>query len=73
MKLPRRHAPRLFALFMAFNMSMLMSAVLTFVNLGEAGFPGRWLHAWGVAFVVALPLILVLAPLGQRFVAKVTG
>ncbi|HSW11633.1 MAG TPA: DUF2798 domain-containing protein [Solimonas sp.] len=72
MKIPRRHAPRLFALFMAFSMSMLMSAVLTLVNLGPAGFPGPWLHAWTVAFIVALPLILLLAPLGQRFVAAIT-
>lgn len=72
MKLPRRHAPKLFALFMASCMSCLMSAFITFVNLGAGAFPHPWLHNWGLAFCVALPCVMLLAPIGQRFVARFT-
>ena len=72
MPIPKKHEELVFAVFMAFTMSMLMSAMVTLLNLGLAGFPWRWLRAWSIAFTVALPLILVLAPLGRRFAAAVT-
>ena len=71
-KLPRRHAPKLFALFMAACMSGLMSALLTFINIGVGAFPQPWLHNWGIAFCIAQPCILVLDPIGQRVVAHLT-
>ena len=71
--LPRRYADLAFATFMAFSMSMLMSSMITAINLGAAGFPERWLRAWGIAFTVALPLILVLAPIGRRLVEKISA
>ena len=72
MRLPRSYAEPAFALFMSFTMSMLMSAMVTLLNLGSAGFPDRWLRAWGIAFCVALPLVLILAPIGRRLVARIT-
>ena len=70
--LPKKFENVAFVFFMAFCMSMIMSAIVTMLNLGAAGFPERWLRAWSIAFSIAFPLILVLAPLGRKFAAAVT-
>lgn len=72
MKFPRRHADRLFAVFMAASMSGIMSLLLTLLNVGTRAIPWQWLHNWGIAFVIALPCILLLAPIGRRLVTKIT-
>lgn len=71
MRIAKKFEDFVFVLFMAFTMSMLMSAMVTFINLGIGGFPERWLRAWGIAFAVALPLILILSPIGRRIAAAV--
>lgn len=72
MKIPKRHAPKAFATFMALSMSCLMSALITWINVGASAFPMPWLRNWGVAFVIALPTILVLAPVGHRLIDRIT-
>ncbi|WP_346838147.1 DUF2798 domain-containing protein [Microbulbifer sp. SAOS-129_SWC] len=65
--LPTRFYTPVFALFMSCMMSLLMSALVTFMNTGiDAGFPQRWLHAFGAAWVVAFPLVSFIAPLAHR-------
>ena len=67
-KLPAKAYNTVFAFFMGLMMSCLMSAVVTWRNVG--GFPPdyamKWAVAWVTAFVVAFPLILVVAPLARR-------
>lgn len=71
--LPARFAPWLFALFMSLFMSFLMSGVLTLVNLGPVpGFVRLWLHAFGVAWVIAFPCALVVTPLVRCIVTALT-
>lgn len=71
--MPVRYARVVFALFMAGNMSMLMSLVITLFNLRSTWTFNHWaLHAWPLAFSVAFPLILILAPVGQRLAARLT-
>lgn len=72
MRLEPRHAKVAFALFMATSMSMVMSLVITLFNLRSHWDVQHWLHAWLLAFGVAFPLILILAPLGQKLVARLT-
>jgi hypothetical protein len=55
-------------------MACLMSGVLTgFYNGLNAQFFGKWLHAFSVAWPIAFPGILVLAPIVQRLVKKLTS
>lgn len=70
--IPKAQAPKAFAGFMALSMSCAMSALITFINVGASAFPMPWLRNWGVAFVIAFPVVLVLAPLGQRLIARFT-
>lgn len=44
---------------MAFIMSFIISAGLTFWNVGAAGFMMVWPTAWFRAFVIALPCVFI--------------
>ncbi|MDW8478740.1 MAG: DUF2798 domain-containing protein [Xanthomonadales bacterium] len=60
-----------FRLILAFYlgglMSLLMSGVITLLNLGlVADFGARWLRAWLPAWAVASPVAFLVAPLAQR-------
>lgn len=70
-KLPVRLFQPLFGLFMAFFMSFLMSGAITAINVGlPPDFFSRWIHSWGLAFMLAYPAILIVAPLARRLTLK---
>ena len=66
-KLPVRLFQPIFGLFMALFMSFLMSGAITALNIGfPPDFANRWMHSWGIAFLLAYPAILIVAPLARR-------
>lgn len=70
-KLPVRLFQPLFGLFMAFFMSFLMSGAITALNIGlPPDFLARWMHSWGMAFVLAYPAILIVAPVARRLALR---
>ena len=70
-KLPVRLFQPLFGLFMAFFMSFLMSGAITELNIGfPPDFLARWMHSWGMAFVLAYPAILIVAPVVRRLALR---
>ncbi len=70
-KLPVRLFQPLFGLFMAFFMSFLMSGAITAINVGlPPDFFSRWMHSWGLAFMLAYPAILIVAPIARRLTLK---
>lgn len=70
-KLPVRLFQPLFGLFMAFFMSFLMSGAITALNIGfPADFFSRWMHSWGIAFLLAYPAILIVAPIARRLALR---
>jgi hypothetical protein len=70
-KLPVRLFQPLFGLFMAFFMSFLMSGAITALNIGfPPDFLARWMHSWGMAFVLAYPAILIVAPFARRLALR---
>lgn len=71
-KLPVRLFQPLFGLFMAFFMSFLMSGAITAINVGvPPDFVSRWMHSWGLAFLLAYPAILIVAPIARRLTLKI--
>lgn len=69
-RLPARYA----ALLMPLALSLLMSAVVSFIaTLKSVGMvsdiASLWLGAWEVSFLIAFPTLLVVLPLVRRFVA----
>lgn len=66
-----KYQPLLFAFFMALFMSFWMSAVISFINVGWIeNFVYIWLHAWWIAFVVAFPSVIFVAPMVRKVVGK---
>jgi hypothetical protein len=72
-RVPARYTPVVFAFFMSMLMAFMMSAVLTFVNLGPMPlriFVSKWMHAFSVAWFFAFFAALIAAPIVRRIVAK---
>ncbi len=68
---PARLQPVLFAFIMSGCMAFLMSAILTFINLGWFdGYIAAWLHAYLYAHACAFPLVFIFAPLSRRLAGK---
>lgn len=60
-----------FALLMGVITTGVISFALIYLNLGFGGlFLNIWLRSWGLAYLVVIPVILVLAPKLQGLVAK---
>ncbi|MDD3608573.1 MAG: DUF2798 domain-containing protein [Halothiobacillaceae bacterium] len=72
MKLPARYYNLVFAFAMSLTMSFLMSAVITWINLGWApDLFSRWLlQAFPSAWAVALPVSLFVVPAIRRLVGR---
>lgn len=59
----------LFALMMSACMAFIMSGVMTYVHFGfYESFISKWLHSFGVAYMIAFPCVLLLAPLNRKIV-----
>lgn len=61
-----------FTFLMSLFMSFFMSGVITFINMGlVVGFTGLWFEAFGKAFLVAYPTIMIVVPQVRRIVKMV--
>ncbi|MBB5753307.1 DUF2798 domain-containing protein [Prosthecomicrobium pneumaticum] len=71
-KLPARFNAAAFPFVLSIAMTAIVSAVSTLKSLGFApGFPGRWLSAWGLSWLIAYPVLLLILPAVRRIVAAV--
>jgi hypothetical protein len=71
-RLSPRQAGLLFALIMSLLMAAIMSGIITAVNRGLApGYLLAWGRSFAIAWPIAFPLILVLAPRVRAFVERV--
>lgn len=69
-KLPARYAALAMPFLLSIFMTCIVSLISTLRGIGMAeGFPGVWLGAWGLSWVVAFPTLLLMLPL----VRKLTG
>ncbi|MBE9564676.1 MAG: DUF2798 domain-containing protein [Proteobacteria bacterium] len=61
-----------FAFFMALFMSCIMSFIISVFNVGfVSDIVAIWLRAWGFAFCVGLPVVLLVSPTVRRLVSLV--
>lgn len=66
---PKKFAPALFGLILSGLMSLLVSGIATYRAAGVApDFIGIWSTGWVTAWLVAFPVVLVVAPLTRRVV-----
>ncbi len=60
-----------FALLMGSITTGIVSLTLIAVNRGFGpGFAGAWLKSWAIAYVVVIPVILILSPVVQRLAGR---
>jgi hypothetical protein len=65
----RKHQHFVFAFFMAFLMSCLMSFVISVFNVGfDKNILTIWLKAWGFAFAIAFPAVMLVSPIVRKLV-----
>jgi len=71
MKLKKQHEHKLTMIIMVLVMTMILSMVNVLRNNGlHANFIAEWLKAWGFAYLVALPTVMVVLPLTKKVVSK---
>ncbi|HEY0920815.1 DUF2798 domain-containing protein [Devosia sp.] len=64
--MPARYAPILFGFILSALMSFLVSGIATFRNAGPAdGFLNIWVSAWLPFWLIAFPVLLVVAPVAR--------
>lgn len=69
-KLPSRFNAVAFPFILSIAMCGIVSAVSTLKGLGMSPeFPSRWLSAWGISWLIAFPVLLIILPLVRRIVA----
>lgn len=68
----KQYSSYVFSFFMALLMSGIMSFVISVFNLGlPANILTLWLKAWAMAFLIALPAIIMVTPLVRKLVSLV--
>jgi hypothetical protein len=71
--IPRRVAPYLFALLLAGVMTLVVSGVVTALNVGmPPDFVRRWLGGWITTWAIAFPVMLVVRPWVHRVVERLS-
>ena len=73
MNLSPKAAHVLFAVIMVGTMTCIITGVNTFVNGGFRVHWALWMHNWLFAYVVALPIMMVLSPPLRKFLGKHTS
>lgn len=64
-----KFAPVLFGFVLSALMSFVVSGIATFRNAGLVdGFFSIWIGAWVPSWLIAFPVVLVVAPVARRLV-----
>lgn len=71
---PQKKFHLIFSLIMAAIMVLLMTFVITAVNIGFGPhFVAAWARVYGIAYIVAVPVIFFVAPLARKITARLLG
>ena len=69
----KKYSQFLFVLIMGFLMSLLMTLIITFVNIGmDSYYINRFLKAWTVSLPIAIGTALLVGPCAKKFVDRIT-
>ncbi|MNF73949.1 hypothetical protein D3C84_559690 [compost metagenome] len=66
-KLPARYGAWVMPLLLSIFMTCIVSLISTFKGIGwSPQFVTKWLAAWGLSWVIAFPVLLLVLPLVRR-------
>lgn len=71
-RIPRRFGPLVFGAVQALLTTGFASGIAVARTSTPSGFMQNWPLAWATAYLVVLPIVLVMAPILRRFVDRVT-
>ncbi|SHG64836.1 Protein of unknown function [Kaistia soli DSM 19436] len=70
--MPARYGALVFPLILSIFMCGTVSAVSTLKGLGlTPDFPLRWAVAWGLSWLIAFPVLLIILPFVRRIVGLI--
>lgn len=73
MHISKKRAPLLKAFLMALILPLIMIFFITLINIGfESAFLFVWMKNYVIAVVIAFPLIILLSPMINRFVERIS-
>ena len=71
---PQKKFHLVFSLLMGATMFLVMTFVITFANVGwSENFSRLWMKAYGIAFVVGVPMIFFVAPVARKLTGRLLG
>jgi len=71
---PQKKFHLVFSFVMGAMMIFLMTLVITLVNVGLTdNFFKLWMKAFGIAYVVGVPVIFFLAPVARKLTGRILG
>jgi len=71
---PQKKFHLVFSFVMGAMMIILMTFVITWVNVGfGAEFLQKWMKAFGIAYLVGVPVIFFLAPVARKITGRLLG
>jgi predicted membrane channel-forming protein YqfA (hemolysin III family) len=71
---PQKKFHLVFSMVMGAMMIFIMTFVITLVNVGLGEhFVQNWMKAFGIAYVVGVPVIFFLAPVARKLTGKLLG
>lgn len=68
--LPPKAAPIAFGFLVSGLMTFIVSGISTYKAIGFDGMLDTWMEAWFASWIVAFPIILVVAPVARWLVGK---
>ena len=71
---PQKKFHLVFSILMGSIMFLVMTFVITFANVGwSENFFRLWMKAYGIAFVVGVPMIFFAAPVARKLTGRLLG
>jgi len=71
---PQKKFHLVFSILMGAMMISIMTFVITLVNVGwSAQFFQNWMTAFGIAYIVGVPVIFLLAPVARKLTGRLLG
>lgn len=71
---PQKKFHLVFSIVMGALMIFLMTLVITLVNVGlTPNFFTLWMKAFGIAYVVGVPVIFFMAPVARKLTGRILG